>query len=457
MSVKNSSDIKGIKIKTVNLFLMIVACLLCVMVFVESFLITERHNIYKATMDDYVECNKAINELRNASDYLTSQATLYAVNLDSKYLDEYFKETFRDRKRETSLEVLELSHNGDACDINMKLALKESLSIQQSEYYSIRLILESQGVDFEELPEVLQTVVLSPKDRSLSAEDKLIRARQIFYDISYNESKKRVIEYTSAASASLVDIYLRQSAQDEKDLSKMFMVERILIITLFIVSLTLFIFLAIFVLTPLHQHIKCISEGQRMYYRGAYELRYIAKTYNGLLDKNEIRTSILRHKAEHDPLTGLINREGFDHIKTILADSSEMIAYLIIDIDLFKSINDKYGHLTGDEVLKKIALLLSEQFRNTDYVARIGGDEFAVIMTKCGDSPEDIIQSKIQKLNKMLQNKQDDLPSVSLSVGVSLSECGYVKEMEEQADKALYRVKRGGRCNCSFYDAGLTD
>ena len=456
MSVKNNPDIKGIKIKTVNIFLMVVACLLCVLVFVESFLITERHNVYKASMDDYAECNKAINEFKNASDYLTSQATLYAVNLDSKYLEEYFRETLQFRNREKSIEILELSHNGDACDINMKLALKESLSMQRTEYYAIRLILESQKVRYEDMPQVIQAVSVAPGVLELSPEIKLERARQIFFDISYNESKKRVIDYTSAASASLVDIYLNQSVADEKDLSKMFMVERILIITLFTVSLVLFVFLAIFVLTPLHQHIKCISEGQRMYYRGAYELRYIAKTYNGLLDKNEIRTSILRHKAEHDPLTGLINREGFNHIKTILADSSEMIAYLIIDIDLFKSINDKYGHLTGDEVLKKIALLLSEQFRNTDYVARIGGDEFTVIMTKCGDSPEDIIQSKIQKLNKMLQNKQDDLPSVSLSVGVSLSECGYVKEMEEQADKALYRVKKGGRCNCSFYDAELS-
>ena len=92
-----------------------------------------------------------------------------------------------------------------------------------------------------------------------------------------------------------------------------------------------------------------------------------------------------------------------------------------------------------------------EQFRVTDYVARIGGDEFAIIMTKFGDSPTEIIQKKIEGLNYMLQNVEDGLPTVSLSVGVAFSKLGYKDFLLEQADKALYTVKRGGRCNCSFF------
>ena len=134
-----------------------------------------------------------------------------------------------------------------------------------------------------------------------------------------------------------------------------------------------------------------------------------------------------------------------------MCDTAEPVAYLIIDIDLFKSINDKYGHPIGDAVLKKIAAILSEQFRNTDYVARIGGDEFAVIMTKFGDTPEMVIQRKIETINKMLQNVGDGLPGVSLSVGVAFSTIGYNQSLETQADKALYHVKQGGRCNCSFF------
>ena len=180
-------------------------------------------------------------------------------------------------------------------------------------------------------------------------------------------------------------------------------------------------------------------------------MRLIAKTYNALREKDEIKASILKHKAEHDPLTGLINREAFAKIKEVLSDTAEPIAYLIIDIDLFKAVNDKYGHLVGDEVLKKIAAILCEQFRNTDYVARIGGDEFAVIMTKFGDAPEFIIQRKIETINKLLQKVEQNFPSVSLSVGVAISTMGYNEVLEEQADQALYHVKQGGRCNCSFF------
>ena len=134
-----------------------------------------------------------------------------------------------------------------------------------------------------------------------------------------------------------------------------------------------------------------------------------------------------------------------------MSDTAEPVAYLIIDLDFFKSVNDKYGHPVGDLVLKKIADILSEQFRNTDYVARIGGDEFAVIITKFGDTPEIVIQRKIETINRMLQNTEDGLPKVSLSVGVAISTMGYNIKLEKQADKALYHVKQGGRCNCSFF------
>jgi diguanylate cyclase (GGDEF)-like protein len=188
-----------------------------------------------------------------------------------------------------------------------------------------------------------------------------------------------------------------------------------------------------------------------MHVIGSYEMRLIAKSYNALREKDEIKASVLKHKAEHDPLTGLINREAFAQIKEVLCDTAEPVAYLIIDIDFFKAVNDKYGHPVGDQVLRKIAAILSEQFRNTDYVARIGGDEFAVIMTKFGDTPEMVIQRKIETINKMLQNVGDGLPGVSLSVGVTISTLGYNQILESQADKALYHVKQGGRCNCSFF------
>ena len=73
-------------------------------------------------------------------------------------------------------------------------------------------------------------------------------------------------------------------------------------------------------------------------------------------------------------------------------------------------------------------------------------------MTKIGTIPEQVIQRKIDEINKTLQTIEDGLPPVSLSVGVSFSKNGFNPEMIENADKALYKVKKGGRCNCSFFE-----
>lgn len=264
-----------------------------------------------------------------------------------------------------------------------------------------------------------------------------------------------VAEHTEVAASSLLNVYRSQEAECNNYIKFLVRLQLGLIITLIVLFITCNVILVAFIFIPLRNHLIAIKKNDKMKVHGAYEVRYIATAYNAVADKNALDASALKHKAEHDPLTGLINREAFDHIISVLSASKEPVAYLIIDIDLFKNINDKYGHLVGDKVLVKIAHLLTEQFRATDYVGRIGGDEFAVIMTKFGTaSIIDIVRRKIDGLNKMLQeDDKDGLPPVSLSVGVALSDMGFKTVLIENADKALYRVKRGGRCNCFFYGA----
>jgi diguanylate cyclase (GGDEF)-like protein len=201
----------------------------------------------------------------------------------------------------------------------------------------------------------------------------------------------------------------------------------------------------------LENYVKCIENDSKMIPQGSYETKYISYAYNKLMSRTAVNFAVLRHKAEHDALTGVINREGLKTILDALEHLPEPIAYLIVDIDLFKKINDTYGHVVGDEVLKAVAEILMEQFRSTDYVARTGGDEFAIVMTKCGTSPIDIIMNKVNSINDILQNSMGHLPAVSLSVGVAFNDSGYTPDLVKRADEALYKVKRGGRCNCAFY------
>ena len=160
---------------------------------------------------------------------------------------------------------------------------------------------------------------------------------------------------------------------------------------------------------------------------------------------------LLRHQAEHDPLTGLINRGAFQEIQEVLRVKVQPLALLIVDVDHFKGINDRFGHEAGDAVLKKVARLLEKSFRATDFPARIGGDEFAVILTEIEPQQQERIEEKVRSINHKLRHPDDGLPSVSLSVGGAFSAMGYTDELYGMADRALYEVKKNGRCGCRFH------
>ena len=106
----------------------------------------------------------------------------------------------------------------------------------------------------------------------------------------------------------------------------------------------------------------------------------------------------------------------------------------------------------GDEILKKVANLLQTTFRSVDYVCRIGGDEFAVIMVDVNQELSYTISEKITVINNQLYCPTDDLPAISLSVGVAFTDRANPGEsIFKDADKALYRVKQNGKHSCGFY------
>lgn len=441
----------GIKIRSINIIMFVLIFIICAGVFFSAFKLKSKYGDIIKSMEGYARCTKAVNDFRDTSDFLTNSVRLFLIKQDEAYAKEYFYEYSVAKNRDSSLALISELHNEDPAELNMKLAFDESQSLAQIELYSMLLAYYAHGYSQNELPAEIAEIKIHPDDLLLSDNEKLAKAEEILFDLGYQDSKNRITKYTTTALEYLLTSHLDQQGEDTKKFYRLLLIQIITVLALFAAGWALFFTTNFLILRPIDFDIKSIREEKKMHVVGSYEMRLIAKSYNALREKDEIKASVLKHKAEHDSLTGLINREAFDQIKEVLSDTAESIAYLIIDIDLFKTVNDKYGHLTGDNVLKKIAAILSEQFRNTDYVARIGGDEFAVIMTKFGDTPELIIQRKIETINRMLQSTGDGLPSVSLSVGVAISTMGYNITIEEQADKALYKVKQGGRCNCSFY------
>ncbi len=162
---------------------------------------------------------------------------------------------------------------------------------------------------------------------------------------------------------------------------------------------------------------------------------------------------ILINKAQIDGLTGLYNPvTARELIMNRISNKNKntVDAFILIDIDLFKNINDTYGHLTGDQVLIHVAKSLKLAFRNTDIIGRIGGDEFCVYMKEIPSL--DFVQIKCQQLNSLFYNAVEDIP-ISVSIGVALvNEEKIYENLFGKADKALYEAKRNGKAQVVIFE-----
>ena len=162
--------------------------------------------------------------------------------------------------------------------------------------------------------------------------------------------------------------------------------------------------------------------------------------------------AIQRWEAEHDPLTGLLNRRGFERrLEEAFADfqkTSTPSALLLFDLDHFKPINDEGGHALGDEMLRRIAQVVAWEVRRSDHVARQGGDEFGVLLPSCTLSrAKTVAESLRQAVGEISVTHQGKEYMVTLSIGVTTFDevDSSVSSVLERADAGSYKAKDQGR------------
>ena len=159
----------------------------------------------------------------------------------------------------------------------------------------------------------------------------------------------------------------------------------------------------------------------------------------------------LTRLATTDSLTGLVNRAHgltlLDRTITNRRPRTDSVAVLFCDIDHFKVVNDTYGHAGGDEVLRVVAQRLVDSLRFTDVVARIGGDEFMVILTHVSSVDEAAAVAEKLRLEAERPIDLDGAEATtSLTIGVALAtRQDSEDELIDRADRAMYRGKRAGR------------
>lgn len=164
----------------------------------------------------------------------------------------------------------------------------------------------------------------------------------------------------------------------------------------------------------------------------------------------------LQRQVGKDPLTKVYNRlAAVEQIDKIIKNHRDYTcAFLILDLDNFKAVNDSLGHLTGDKALVDVANIIQQHVRSRDIVCRLGGDEFVVFLA---DIPENVIRRNVEALLRKLQltyeldGKEE---SISASVGIAVvpkDGCEF-KVLYEKADKALYHIKKNGKNGYAFYE-----
>ena len=175
------------------------------------------------------------------------------------------------------------------------------------------------------------------------------------------------------------------------------------------------------------------------------------------IDEDKRAAAQMQKRAETDALTGLPNRGTVQqlvesHLKHCGPDQNH--AFLLIDIDNFKWVNDTFGHQRGDEVLSDASALLREQVRPCDVAGRLGGDEFVVFMDDV-PSVEQVMEiaARLGELFNHSFSFGKDPGSVSISIGIALSPAHGTTfdELYRNADKALYESKNHGRNRYSIY------
>ena len=192
------------------------------------------------------------------------------------------------------------------------------------------------------------------------------------------------------------------------------------------------------------------------------ELRQLVDERETLLRELQEKNRQLDRLSREDPLTGLANRREFDYaLNRELATAGRhgrALCLALVDLDYFKRINDRFGHSSGDKVLVRTARLFAEHFRTGDVVARIGGEEFGLLLPDCE------LPDAVQRCERLRQAFADldwgDIDpelKATLSVGVSRWQGETASRLLARADAALYGAKRAGRNRTNAEESSLLD
>ena len=266
------------------------------------------------------------------------------------------------------------------------------------------------------------------------------------------ETKSEIIQFnTNIKEQFLAEVYETNREIDNILLTggiiSIFALLTLLLVTLYISLSTRKSILAVVA------RMKQLSQGEtdfshRLSHDKKDEIGYLIHWFNKLSDKLESNFLEVEKVSVTDQLTKLNNRTRFESYFPVAIETAKtnnsFLSAVILDIDHFKSVNDTYGHLVGDEVLKTVASLLKQEATSYDFIGRLGGEEFIILVKE--QTPEEVFE-RINNIRQKLEEKEiEDVRTITASFGIAtMTAADSQTTLLKRADEMLYKAKESGR------------
>ena len=412
--------------------------------------IQRRYDSALVTQQAMIACNKAANSLQTESDMLTLCINNYVDTGNTESIFEYYR-IIDTKQREGEIEKAE-KYNVDCTAL--RNALEYSDELAEIERHAFALVSAANGIG-NDAPTQVKNYPLSAEELSLSPDEKIAEAQNIVHSKNYNDYKRNISQQINIFENNVLFKTEYDLIDETEDIANSMNRINLFAVLGNVLVIVMAAVLYKNVTSVLKKYIRSIESNEHIASSGTSEMVYLADVFNNYIDLRNAEQQDLRSKAELDSLTGIANRRALNaFIKERLADRNSKGAFLYIDIDNFKSINDTHGHDAGDKLLIAFAKSLRDNLADADFAARLGGDEFAVWIDGVDKNDSAPISSFFDSVRKC----RTDLPdNIAVTVNASAGVCFYsgddtAESLIGKADAALYEVKRSQKSGMKIYD-----
>lgn len=446
---------RGISLKLVGWIVSALAVIVSALLVISLQLISHEDQVVNRTYQNYLSLKETSNDVQQASDYLTEQVRLFVVNGEKVYMDNYFNEAYVVQRRDKAIEkihaLIENTPEHNVIHESIEAAFNESMNLMNLEYYAMKLVCLDGNISYSINDKDNNVANYTTGIDDIAPENRRTEALNAVFGEKYMTSKNIIANNINAALSKIDDLMHQNVEKAAADLKRLTVFQTVVIIVHVVLIGGAIIFMHVFVLAPMSATVKSLSKNEEVHVHSNREFNYMADTYNRVRAQNERVKERLVYEAEHDKLTGLYNRTGYDTLYRRMKLNRTI--YILLDIDKFKDVNDSFGHEMGDKVLIRTASALEKCFNEDNaYVFRIGGDEFSILIENTSMDMDTEVIKRCKKLGEELSKPQGRIPGTTLSVGVAHGTIDDTTDtLFKKADTALYKVKHSGRANVSLY------